>query len=206
MDQSQNLSHRFVLPALPWPENALEPHISAKTVSRHYHAHHAGYIETLNERIAGNPTYVGKTLEEVIAIAAWIEDITVFEPAAQVWNHTFYWRSLTADGGSEPAGQFAEIIRNSFGSFARCKQELANSATKHFGSGWAWLVADRERLRVVTTSDADTPIVHGLRPLVTIDVWEHAYYLDYQNRREAYIEAVLDHLIDWKFARSNLDA
>ena len=204
MSRTHLQSQPFVLPALPWAENALEPHLSAKTVALHYHKHHAAYVEKLNERIADNPTYAGKSLEDVIGMAARISDLAVFEPAAQVWNHTFYWRSLKPHGGGEPSGHLAERVRDDFGDLATCKRKLEEAATSQFGSGWAWLVVDHGRLRVVKTGDANLPIVHDQRPLVAIDVWEHAYYLDYQNRREDYVEAVVEHLLDWDFAQANL--
>ena len=196
----------FTLPPLPWPENALSPAISANTISFHYGKHHQGYVNKLNELVAGTPL-AEQPLEAVIkATAGKADQAAILNNAAQVWNHTFYWNSLRPQGGGKPSGALAAQIDQSFGSVDAFKTEFAKAATGQFGSGWAWLVKDGDKLSIVKTGNADTPIAHGQQPLLTIDVWEHAYYLDYQNRRADYVAAVLDGLINWEFAAQNLAA
>jgi Fe-Mn family superoxide dismutase len=196
----------FELPPLPYPETALDPVISARTIGFHYGKHHRGYLDNLNKQVQGTEL-ADRTLEDIIrATAADERQQGVFNNAAQVWNHTFYWNSLRPQGGGEPNGVLAERITASFGGLDGCKTELAKAATAQFGSGWAWLVQDGDALRVIRTANADTPIAHGVTPLLTIDVWEHAYYLDYQNRRADYVKAVLDRLLNWDFAARNLAA
>ncbi|MBS0355590.1 MAG: superoxide dismutase [Proteobacteria bacterium] len=194
----------IVLPALPYAENALNPVISANTIGFHYGKHHKAYVDNLNKLIAGSDL-ADLPLEKIIAAVAGKADKTaIFNNAAQTWNHTFYWHSLRPNGGGEPPAVLKQRIEASFGSVDGLKKELATAATGQFGSGWAWLVADGDKLKVVKTSNADVPLTAGLKPLLTIDVWEHAYYLDYQNRRADYVSAVLDKLINWEFALKNL--
>ncbi len=195
---------KFQLPQLPYPENALEPVISASTVNFHYGKHHSGYVDKLNTLVARTP-YAKMPLEKIIAETAGApEKSAIFNNAAQTWNHTFYWNCLKPEGGGEPPADLLATIKSSFGSLENCKKALANAAGEQFGSGWAWLVYDGEKLGAIKTSNADNPIAQGLRPILTIDVWEHAYYLDYQNRRGDYVAAVVDNLIDWNFAAMNL--
>lgn len=192
------------LQPLPYGENDLDPVISSRTLSFHYGKHHKGYIDNLNKLIV-DTEFVDKPLEDIIIGTAGQADKTaIFNNAAQTWNHTFYWHSLTPNGGGDPPDRLKERIEGSFGSVEACKRDLANAATTQFGSGWAWLVLDGEKLKVVKTSNADVPLTMGMKPLLTIDVWEHAYYLDYQNRRGDYVNAVLDKLINWNFAEQNL--
>ena len=192
-----------VLPPLPYPENALEPVITARTIGFHYGKHHNGYVTNLNKLIAGTE-FADADLAKIIADTAGVpEKAAIFNNAAQVWNHTFYWNSLIPKGGGEPPAGLKAKIDASFGSVDACKKELAAAATGQFGSGWAWLVADGEALKVVKTGNAETPLTAGLKPLLTVDVWEHAYYLDYQNRRADYVNAVLDKLLNWEFALQN---
>ena len=193
----------FKLPPLPYAENALEPVISARTISFHYGKHHQGYVNKLNKQVEGTPL-AEQPLEAVIKATANPDQTAIFNNAAQVWNHTFYWNSLKPKGGGKPTGALAEMIDKSFGGFEQFKAEFAKAATSQFGSGWAWLVKDGDKLAVVKTGNADNPLVHGQKPLLTVDVWEHAYYLDYQNRRAEYVTAVLDGLINWDFAAQNL--
>jgi Fe-Mn family superoxide dismutase len=191
------------LPPLPYAENALDPVISANTLSFHYGKHHKAYVDNLNKLISGTEL-ADSSLEEIIAATAGNADKAgIFNNAAQVWNHTFYWNSLSPSGGGEPPSHLREKIDSSFGSMDACKKELATAATTQFGSGWAWLVQDGDKLKVVKTGNADSPLTKGMTPLLTIDVWEHAYYLDYQNRRPDYVNAVLDKLINWDFAVRN---
>jgi Fe-Mn family superoxide dismutase len=193
-----------VLPPLPYAENALDPVISANTIGFHYGKHHKGYVDTLNKLIAGTEL-ADLSLEKLIAETAGKTDkVAIFNNAAQTWNHTFYWRSLRPKGGGEPPAALKQKIEASFGTLDACKKELAKAATTQFGSGWAWLVLEAGKLKVVKTGNADAPLAKGVKPLLTIDVWEHAYYLDYQNRRADYVNAVLDKLINWGFAADNL--
>nr|WP_199066277.1 superoxide dismutase [Chromobacterium sp. ASV5] len=194
------------LPPLPYALDALAPAISAQTLGFHYGKHHKAYLDNLNKLIAGRD-YADLALEDIIARSArQAGDAAVFNNAAQLWNHTFYWRSLRPRGGGAPPQALREKIEAAFGSVDACKQQLAGAALSQFGSGWAWLAQDGDQLRVVKTGNADTPLTTGLTPLLTVDVWEHAYYLDYQNRRADYVGAVLDKLINWEFAQQNLKA
>jgi Fe-Mn family superoxide dismutase len=193
-----------VLPLLPYADNALEPVISATTIGFHYGKHHKGYVDNLNKLVAGTE-FAELTLEKIIAATAGKVDKTaIFNNAAQTWNHTFYWRSLKPKGGGEPPAVLKQKIEAAFETVDACKKELATAATTQFGSGWAWLVLDGDKLKVVKTGNADSPLTKGMKPLLNIDVWEHAYYLDYQNRRADYVTAVLDKLINWDFATRNL--
>jgi superoxide dismutase, Fe-Mn family len=203
MSNQKTESAPHVLPPLPYPDNALDPVISANTLSFHYGKHHKTYVDNLNKLIAGTELE-DLSLEEIIASVAGKADKTgIFNNAAQVWNHTFYWNSLTPKGGGEPPAALKQKIEDSFGSVEACKKELATAATTQFGSGWAWLVQDGDKLLVSKTGNADLPLTKGIKPILTIDVWEHAYYLDYQNRRVDYVNAVLDKLINWGFAADN---
>ena len=193
-----------VLPSLPYAENALSPVISANTIGFHYGKHHKGYVDNLNKLVAGTE-FADLPLEKIITETAGKADKTaIFNNAAQTWNHTFYWRSLRPKGSGEAPTVLKQKITASFGTLDACKKELATAATTQFGSGWAWLVLDGDKLKVVRTGNADVPMTTGMKPLLTIDVWEHAYYLDYQNRRADYVNAVLDKLINWDFAAENL--
>ena len=194
----------LALPPLPYAENALEPIITAKTMSFHYGKHHKGYVDNLNKLIAGTE-YAVLSLEKIItSTAGQPERTAIFNNAAQNWNHTFYWNSLRPNGGGEPPAALKRKIEASFGSVDACKKELAGAAVAQFGSGWAWLVLEGDKLKVVKTANADIPMTKGLKPVLVIDVWEHAYYLDYQNRRVDYANAVLDKLINWEFALQNV--
>ncbi len=194
---------QFTLPPLPWAENALDPVISAKTISFHYGKHHKTYVDNLNKFAAGTE-YAEMSLEKIVAATAGKSDkASLFNNAAQVWNHTFYWNCLRPNGGGEPPAAFKQKIDAAFGSVDACKKELSAAAVAQFGSGWAWLAADGDTLKIVKTGNAENPLTQGLKPLLTIDVWEHAYYLDYQNKRVDHVNAVLDKLINWEFAAQN---
>ena len=194
----------IVLPPLPYAENALEPVITAKTLSFHYGKHHKAYVDNLNKLIAGTD-YSDLSLEEIITgTAGRSERAAIFNNAAQIWNHTFYWNSLSPKGGGEPPAALKHKIEASFGSVDAFKKEFAAAAVSQFGSGWAWLVLEDGKLKVIKTANAEDPLTTGKKPLLTIDVWEHAYYLDYQNRRPDYVNAVLDKLINWEFALQNV--
>ena len=194
----------FTLPSLPYAENALAPVISANTLSFHYGKHHKAYVDNLNNLVKGTE-YESAPLEKIIRETAGKADKTgIFNNAAQVWNHTFYWNCLKAGGGGKPAGRIAQMIDSDLGGYDNFRKEVATACTTQFGSGWAWLVAEGGKLRLVKTPNAEVPFTKGATPLLTIDVWEHAYYLDYQNRRPDYANAVIDKLLNWDFAAENL--
>lgn len=196
----------FTLPALPYDATALEPHITAHTLSFHHGKHHQAYVTNLNNLIAGT-ALEGQSLEAVIM--ASIKDATqagIFNNAAQVWNHTFYWHSMKAHGGGQPTGTLLARIIKDFGSFEEFKTAFKQAGATQFGSGWAWLVDDNGTLKVTKTANADLPMAHGQKALLTCDVWEHAYYLDFQNRRPDYLETFLTHLVNWDFVAQNLEA
>jgi len=193
-----------ILPPLPYAQNALDPVISANTISFHYGKHHKAYFDNLNKLIVGTE-FADLSLEKIITeTAGKAEKIAIFNNAAQTWNHTFYWSSMRPKGGGEPPAVLKKKIEASFGTVDACKKELATVATAQFGSGWAWLVLDGDKLKVIKTSNAEVPLTKGIKPLLNIDVWEHAYYLDYQNRRADYLNVVIDKLINWGFAADNL--
>jgi superoxide dismutase, Fe-Mn family len=197
-------SPSIMLPALPYPQNALEPVISANTLSFHYGKHHKTYVDTLNKLITGTE-FADMPLEQIVKATSGKEDhVAIFNNAGQAWNHNFYWRSLRPKGGGDPPATLKRLIESSFGSVEACKKELSTAAVGQFGSGWAWLVQEGEKLKVVKTGNANSPLAQSSKPLLTIDVWEHAYYLDYQNRRVDHVNAVLDKLINWEFASDNL--
>jgi superoxide dismutase, Fe-Mn family len=192
------------LPALPYPENALDPVISAKTMSFHYGKHHRTYVETTNKLIAGTQ-FAEMPLEQIVSATAGKADrVEIFHNAAQAWNHGFYWQCLKPKGGGEPPAALKQKLEAAFGSVEAFKKEWSKAAVTQFGSGWAWLVLEGDTLKVVKTADADTPMVSGMKPLLTIDVWEHAYYLDYQNKRVDHVNALIDKLTNWEFAAQNL--
>ncbi|MDP6340106.1 MAG: Fe-Mn family superoxide dismutase [Candidatus Marinimicrobia bacterium] len=186
------------LPELPYSNNELEPYISAETLEYHHGKHHQAYVTNLNNLIAGTE-YESKTLEEIVKSS----EGGLFNNAAQVWNHTFYWHSLSPNGGGEPTGAIADAIAESFGSFSELKEKLSQSAITNFGSGWTWLIKDDTGLAILNTDDADSALAHGKEALLTIDVWEHAYYVDYRNARPKYVEAYWN-LVNWDFANGNL--
>jgi len=198
------MSHHIELPPLPYAQDALAPVISAETLSFHYGKHHKAYVDNLLKLVAGTEL-AEQPLEAIIkAVAGKPDKVGVFNNAAQIWNHTFFWNSLKPSGGGAPTGVLAKGIDAAFGSFDNFKKEFANAAMTQFGSGWAWLVADKAQLKVIKTPNADTPLTTGQTALLTIDVWEHAYYLDYQNRRADFVAAVIDKLLNWEFANANL--
>jgi len=193
-----------VLPPLPYPDNALAPVISAQTIGFHYGKHHQAYLTNLNKMVEGT-AMAEMSLEQVVRSTAGVADKAgLFNNAAQVWNHTFYWNGLRPNGGGAPGKELALRIEKDFGSLEALRKELFTAASTQFGSGWAWLVEEGGKMKVVKTGNAETPLTRGMKPLFTIDVWEHAYYLDYQNRRADYINALLDKLINWEFVGKNL--
>jgi len=198
------MSAPFSLPKLPYSQDALAPIISAQTLSFHYGKHHNTYVTNLNNLVTSKP-YADMSLEEVIKKSFTVDsDRPIFNNAAQVWNHNFYWDSLTPKS-MEPSSKLKDLIKDSFGNFENFKKEFSQAAVSQFGSGWAWLIYENGKLKITKTSNAETPLTTNAKALLTIDVWEHAYYLDYQNRRADYVNAVIDKLLNWEFAQKNLD-
>jgi len=191
------------LPPLPYALDALEPHISRRTLAAHYGQHHAAYVEKTRSLVQGSPLE-SASLEEIVQRSAEQTGSILFNAAAQAWNHAFYWRSMRPGGGGEAHGAIAHLIEDGFVSQRAFCQEFVATAGDQFGSGWAWLVLDGSRLQMTATSNADTPLITTAVPLLAIDVWEHAYYLDYQHRRLDYLAAFLANLVDWEFANHNL--
>jgi superoxide dismutase, Fe-Mn family len=192
------------LPALPYGLDALEPHISRQTLEFHHGKHHAAYVTNLNNLVAGSDLE-GKSLEDtILAVGGDAAKAGIFNNAAQIWNHSFYWQCMKPGGGGAPTGALAEKINADFGSFEKFVELFKAAGATQFGSGWAWLVLDGGTLKVTKTPNADLPLAHGQKALLTMDVWEHAYYLDYQNRRPDYISTYLDKLVNWDFVAANL--
>jgi Fe-Mn family superoxide dismutase len=192
------------LPALPYSNDALAPHISANTIGFHYGKHHKAYVDNLNGLLKDMPDLAALSLDDLIKKTAGDSAKTgVFNNAAQVWNHTFYWKSMSPKGGGKPTGKLLDLIGSSFGDFDKFKEAFSTAGKTQFGSGWAWLVLDAGKLTVEKTANADTPMARGKKCLITMDVWEHAYYLDYQNKRPDYINVFLDKLVNWEFALAN---
>ena len=194
----------FTQPPLPYAEDALAPVISANTLSFHYGKHHKTYVDNLNNLVKGTD-YENASLEKIINETAGKADKAgIFNNAAQVWNHTFYWHSMKGNGGGKPTGKIADMIDAAFGGYDSFRKEFSATTVSQFGSGWGWLVLDAGALKIVKTSNAEVPFTKGQKPLLTIDVWEHAYYLDQQNKRAVYVDAVIDKLLNWSFAAQNL--
>ena len=194
----------ITLPELPYAKNGLEPHISARTLEFHHDKHHSTYVANANKLLAGTDLEISD-LETIIRKTFGDSSKTgIFNNVAQIWNHTFYFNCMKPGGGGAPGGRIGDRIKADFGSFEKFVEEFKNAGVTQFGSGWAWLVLDGQQLRVTKTSNADTPVAHRQKPLLTVDVWEHAYYLDYQNRRPDYLTAFVDKLINWDFVNSML--
>lgn len=195
----------FTLTSLPFAATALEPHISEKTLSFHYGKHHQAYVDNLNKLISGTDLETARLEDIILKTVGSADKAAVFNNAAQIYNHDFFWQSLRpADATLEPDPEVLALINSSFGSLDSFFNEFKTVAMGQFGSGWAWLVKDGSQLKIIKTANADNPLAHGLKPILTIDVWEHAYYLDYQNRRADFVDAVLRNLLNWEFAKSNL--
>lgn len=190
---------QYTLPELPYALNALEPHMSRETLEYHYGKHHKTYVDTLNKLIQGSE-FADKSLEDIIRTSSG----NIFNNSAQVWNHTFFWNCLSPHGGGEPTGNLKTMLEKEFGSIAQFKEEFTKAALTRFGSGWAWLIREADgKLKVISTSNADTPLAHNQTALLTCDVWEHAYYIDYRNRRPDYVAAFWE-LVNWDFVNQNL--
>ena len=194
---------KIVQQPLPYAENALEPYISSKTMNLHYGKHHAGYVKKANI-LLGESDLKGKTLEEIIRLSDKDKYSNLFNNAAQAWNHEFFWESMKPKGGGTPDGNIAKQIKKSFGSYDNFKNEFIAVAGQLFGSGWVWLAQEKGALKIVATGNADNPLTHGLVPLFNVDVWEHSYYLDYQNNRGDYVKLVIENLINWDRAEARM--
>jgi len=194
----------FTLPELPYAKDALAPHMSAETFDYHHGKHHKAYIDKTNGMLA-EKGLEDASLVEVIKAAKEKGDKGLFNNSAQIWNHSFFWQCLAPAGSTKPSGKLAELISSDFGDHATLVEKLATEATNHFASGWGWLVLNNGKLEVTSLHDADTPVVHGLTPLLTLDVWEHAYYIDYRNERPKFLKTVLENIINWDFVSQNLD-
>jgi Fe-Mn family superoxide dismutase len=196
----------FLLPDLPFPKDALQPHMSAETFDYHHGKHHKAYVTKTNELLQGEAELEGSPLARVIREAHRAGNSKLFNNSAQLWNHSFFWQCLAPAQGQKPDGKLAHLIDDAFGNADAMIQKLHEEAVNHFGSGWAWLVLDRGNLRITSLHDADTPVVHeGMVPLFTLDVWEHAYYIDYRNERPRFAQAVLSNIVNWDFVAENLD-
>ena len=195
----------FQLPDLPFAKDALAPHMSAETLEFHHGKHHAAYVKKTNELIEGKPDLAGASLTEVIRKASQSGEKKLFNNSAQLWNHSFFWQCLSPEK-QEPSGKLAQLIDDGFGGIDPMLQKLGDEAMNHFSNGWAWLVLDRDQLKITSLHDADTPLVHdGMVPLFTLDVWEHAYYIDYRNERPKFVTSVLSNIVNWDFVARNLD-
>ena len=204
--RDDNTGQPIRLPSLPYDAGALEPYLSTDTLRLHYGKHHLGYAERVNRLVQGT-SFAKLPLMETMRRSYQVgacEQSAIFNNAAQVYNHTFYWNSMRPQGGGAPGGLMAEWLDKSFGGYKTFRETFTETALRRFASGWVWLVLNEGQLAVMATGNAETPFVQGLQPLLVLDVWEHAYYLDYQNRRDRYVEAFLDHLVNWDFAADNL--
>jgi Fe-Mn family superoxide dismutase len=196
----------FVLPDLPFAKDALGAHMSAETLEFHHGKHHKAYVDKTNELLAKESDLAGASLTQVIGAAKKDGNIKLFNNAAQLWNHSFFWQCLAPAEGQKPEGKLLKLIEDGFGGTEAMLDKLTEEAVGHFGSGWAWLVLDRGTLRITSLHDADTPVAHdGMAPLFTLDVWEHAYYIDYRNARPKFAESVLGNIVNWEFVAQNLD-
>jgi Fe-Mn family superoxide dismutase len=194
----------FTLPDLPFDRDALAPHMSAETLDFHHGKHHKAYVDKLN-KLLGDTDLEGASLVKVIGAAYGRHDKPLFNNAAQIWNHSFFWQCLAPEGSTRPSGKLREMINSDFGGEQALLDKLAKESTNHFASGWGWLMLNNGKLEVTSLHDADTPVAHGMTPLLTIDVWEHAYYIDYRNDRAKFVENVLENIINWDFVGQNID-
>jgi Fe-Mn family superoxide dismutase len=194
----------FTLPDLPYPKDALQPHMSAETFDYHWGKHHKAYVDKTNGFLP-EKGLEGATLLQVIQKATETGDKPLFNNSAQIWNHSFFWQCLAPQGSTSPSGQLKERIDSDFGGHEAMLEKLAASSANHFGSGWGWLILNNGKLEITALHDADTPVAHGMTPLLTVDVWEHAYYIDYRNERPRFATSVLSNIVNWDFVAQNLD-
>ena len=194
----------FTLPDLPFAKDALAPHMSAETLDFHHGQHHQAYVDKVNG-LVGDKGLAETSLVEVVKTAKDKGDKTLFNNAAQIWNHSFFWQCLAPEGSTRPSGKLRELIASDFGDEQKLLDALVKESADHFASGWGWLILNNGKLEVTSLHDADTPAVHGITPLLTIDVWEHAYYIDYRNERPKYLQSMLENVINWDFVAQNLD-
>lgn len=208
--EANQVKYPFVLPALPYSIDALSPHMSVETMEYHHGKHHNAYVVNLNKLLEAeeNKEFKELDLEDIIIKSFGTKSsgkpTGIFNNAAQIWNHTFFWHSMAPNGGGEPSVDLMQLIQKSFGSYKAFTEEFAKAAVTQFGSGWAWLVYDNGALKIIQTSNADLPITSGMMPLINCDVWEHGYYIDFRNRRPDYVEVFISKLINWEFAEKNL--
>ena len=194
----------ITFPDLPYPKDALEPYISARTFEFHHGKHHKAYVDNANKFLSESPLAKEDSETIIIKTAGDSKQLSIFNNVAQAWNHTFFWNCMKKGGGKAPSGEIGERIKKELGGYEKFVEEFKNAGVTQFGSGWAWLALDGSKLRIMKTANADNPIAHKMKPLLTVDVWEHAYYLDYQNRRPDFLSAFIDNLINWDFVNSQL--
>jgi len=194
----------FTLPDLPYPKDALQPHMSAETFDYHWGKHHKAYVDKTNGML-GEKGLEGSSLTDVIKAAKERGDKGLFNNSAQIWNHSFFWQCLAPQGSTQPSGRLKEMIDSDFGGHQALLEKLATESANHFASGWGWLILNNGKLEVTSLHDADSPVAHGMSPLLTVDVWEHAYYIDYRNERPRFLKSVLENIINWDFVGQNLD-
>lgn len=203
--EANQSKYPFILPELPYGKDDFKPHFSSETFDYHHGKHHQTYVTNLNKLLETNKELATKNLEEIIKLSFGNSILTgIFNNAAQIWNHTFFWHSIKPSGGGVPSGKILDLINKDFGNFESFAAEFKQAAITQFGSGWAWLVFHDGKLQIIKTSNAETPIAKGIKPLLACDVWEHAYYIDYRNNRANYLDIYINHMINWEFAENNL--
>ncbi|WP_341792696.1 MULTISPECIES: superoxide dismutase [unclassified Rickettsia] len=202
--KSNQTSYPFVLPDLPYDKDSFKPHFTAETFDYHHGKHHQTYVTNLNNLLKDDTELQKMDLEELIAHSSSNSSYAIFNNAAQIWNHSFFWHSIKSKGGGNPTGKILELINKDFGSFENFREQFKTAAIGQFGSGWAWLIYHDNKLQIIKTANAETPIVNGMKPIIACDVWEHAYYIDYRNKRPDYVDIFIKHMINWEFAERNL--
>ncbi|WP_347938800.1 superoxide dismutase [Rickettsia oklahomensis] len=203
-DKSNQTSYPFILPDLPYDKESFKPYFTHETFDYHHGKHHNAYVQNLNNLLKDKEELQKKDLEEIIKWSSQNSNAAIFNNAAQIWNHTFFWHSIKPQGGGKPSSKILEQINKDFGSFKEFCEQFKQNAVGQFGSGWAWLVYHDNRLQIIKTDNAGTPIANGMKPILACDVWEHAYYIDYYNKRSDYVEIFIQHMINWKFVEDNL--
>ncbi|HJD57825.1 MAG TPA: superoxide dismutase [Rickettsia endosymbiont of Ceroptres masudai] len=203
-NKSNQTSYPFILPDLPYDKESFKPHFTPETFDYHHGKHHNAYVQNLNNLLTDKEELQKKDLEEIIEWSSQNSNAAIFNNAAQIWNHTFFWHSIKPQGGGKPSGKILEQINKDFGSFEGFCEQFKQEAVGQFGSGWAWFVYHDNKLQIIKTANAGTPIANGMKPLLACDVWEHAYYIDYRNKRPDYVDIFIKHMINWKFVEDNL--